>query len=75
MGSYSYSRLKLLQKWKILSLEEYTKVIVNASTVNPQLLEDIEEDIYQIMDKSKTIRIETEHPDSKKLLRLANEYC
>jgi aminopeptidase len=53
-----------------LSIEEYTKVIVNASTVNPQLLEDIEEDIYQLMDKSRTIRIETEHPDSKKSLEL-----
>ncbi|MCB0730772.1 MAG: aminopeptidase [Ignavibacteriae bacterium] len=54
-----------------LSLEEYTKVIVNASIVNPQLLEDIEEDIYQLMDKSKTIRIVTEHPDTEKLLELS----
>lgn len=54
-----------------LSLEEYTKVIVNASTVNPQLLEDIEEDIYQLMDKSKIIRIQTEHPENGKLLELS----
>jgi aminopeptidase len=61
---------KAFSEMEGLSLEEYTKVIVNASTVNPQLLEDIEEDIYQLMDKSKTIRIETEHPDSKKSLEL-----
>ena len=54
-----------------MSIEEYTKVIVSASTVNPQLLEDIEEDIYQLMDKSKTIRIQTEHSDSGKLLELS----
>ncbi|MCW8848955.1 MAG: aminopeptidase [Melioribacteraceae bacterium] len=54
-----------------LSLEDYTNVIVNAATVNPELLEDIEEDIANLMDKSKTIRIETEHPDSGKLLSLS----
>jgi len=53
-----------------LSLEEYTKTVVNASTVNPKLLEDIEEDIYNLMDRSKTIRIQTEHPVTKKLLEL-----
>lgn len=53
-----------------LSLEEYTKVIVDASTVNPQLLEDIEEDIYQLMEKSRKIKIQTEHPDNQKLLEL-----
>ncbi|PID63148.1 MAG: hypothetical protein CR986_00320 [Ignavibacteriae bacterium] len=53
-----------------LSLEDYTKVIVNASIINPQLLEDVEEDIYQLMNKSKTIKIETEHPDSGKILEL-----
>ncbi len=54
-----------------LSLEEYTKIIVNASIVNPKLLENLEEDIYKLMDKSKNIRIQTEHPDSKKLLELS----
>ncbi len=53
-----------------LTLEDYTNVIVSASTVNPQLLEDIEEDIAQLMDKSNEIKIVTEHPDSKKLLEL-----
>lgn len=54
-----------------LSLGEYTKVIVNASIINPQLLEDIEEEIYQLMNNSKIIRIQTEHPDTKKLLELS----
>ncbi|MCB0751147.1 MAG: aminopeptidase, partial [Ignavibacteriae bacterium] len=53
-----------------MTLEEYTKVIVNASTVNPQLLDDIEEDIYQLMDRSKSIRIQTEHPETKNILEL-----
>ena len=53
-----------------MSLEEYARVIVSASTVNPRLLEEVEEDIYQVMDKSSTIRIETEHPKTGKLLQL-----
>jgi len=53
-----------------MTLEEYTNVIVNASTVDPQLLEEVEEDIYRLLDKSKNITIETEHPDTKNLLTL-----
>jgi len=53
-----------------MSLEEYTRVIVNASIVDPRLLEDVEEDIYQLMNKSEVIRIESEHPDTGKLLEL-----
>lgn len=54
-----------------MSLEEYSKVIVNAATVNPELLEDIEEDIAKLMEVSSRIRIETEHPDTGKLLQLS----
>ncbi len=53
-----------------MTLEEYTRVIVNASTVDPRYLEDVEEDIYKLMDKSETIRIQTEHPKTGKLLEL-----
>lgn len=53
-----------------MTLEEYTKVIVSASTVDPQLLEEVEEDIYQLLEKSKNIKIETEHPDTKNQLTL-----
>ncbi len=54
-----------------MSLEDYTNVIVSASTVNPQLLEDVEEEIYQIMKKSKTIRILTKHPTDGRELELS----
>ncbi|MDX1702040.1 MAG: aminopeptidase [Melioribacteraceae bacterium] len=57
-------------KMEGMTIEEYTKVIVNASTVNPQLLEDIEEDIYQLMDRSEKIRIITEHPNNARQLEL-----
>jgi aminopeptidase len=53
-----------------MSLEEYTRVIVNASIVDPRLLDEVEEDIYKLMDKSEIIRIESEHPDTGKLLEL-----
>jgi aminopeptidase len=53
-----------------MTLEEYTRIIVDASTVDPQLLEDVEEDIYQLMDKSSTVRIETEHPHDGRQLKL-----
>jgi len=53
-----------------LSLKEYADVIVKASTVNPALLEEVEVDIYEIMDKSSKIRIETEHPKTGKYLIL-----
>lgn len=61
---------KAFAKMENMSLEEYSKIIVDASTVNPKLLEDIEEDIYQIMSKSKEIRIQTENPQTGKLLEL-----
>lgn len=53
-----------------MTLEDYTKVIVDASTVDPQLLEDVEEDIYQLMDKSSVIKVETENPHDGKMLTL-----
>lgn len=78
-----YKNIRLFKPWVLtlfptkgfadmegMSLEEYTRVIVGASVVDPKLLEDVEEDIFQLMDKSKSIRIETEHPDTGKLLEL-----
>ncbi|MCF8239787.1 MAG: aminopeptidase [Melioribacteraceae bacterium] len=53
-----------------MSLEDYTRVIVSASTVDPQLLEEVEEEIYKVMHNSSTIKIETEHPKTGKLLTL-----
>lgn len=53
-----------------MTLEEYTKVIVDASTVDPQLLEEVEQDIYDLMDKSSRIKIETQCPETNNLLTL-----
>ena len=53
-----------------MTLEEYTKVIVDASTVDPRLLDEVEEEIYQLMDKSERIKIETECPKTGNLLTL-----
>ncbi len=53
-----------------MSLEDYANVIVSASTVDPRMLEEVEEDIYQLMEKSETIKIITEHPDEKRELKL-----
>ena len=53
-----------------MSLADYTEVIVSASTTDPAYLEKVEEDIYQAMHKSKTIRIQTQHPKTGKMLEL-----
>lgn len=53
-----------------MSLEEYTEIIVSASTVDPRLLDQVEDPLYRQMSQSETIRIETEHPDSGKMLEL-----
>ncbi|MBU0560763.1 MAG: aminopeptidase [Bacteroidetes bacterium] len=53
-----------------MTLEEYTKVIVDASTVDPRLLDEVEEDIYQLLTKSKEIKIETKCPVTGNLLTL-----
>lgn len=45
-----------------MTLDDYANVIVSASTVDPQMLEEVEEDIYQKMKSSKEITIITEHP-------------
>lgn len=53
-----------------MSLEEYTEIIVNASTTDHKKLEEIEEPLAQLMEKSETVGIETEHPGTGKLLTL-----
>lgn len=53
-----------------MTLERYAEVVVNASMVDPRLLDEVEEDIYRLMHKSKTIRIQTEHPHTGKMLEL-----
>lgn len=53
-----------------MSLEDYAKVIVSASTVDPRMLEKVEEDIYQLMEKSDSITIVTENPHTDEELVL-----
>jgi len=53
-----------------MTLEEYSDFIVNASVVDPRMLDEVEEEIYQIMSKSEVITIITTHPDSGKDLEL-----
>ena len=47
-----------------MSLEEYTDFIVKASTVDPKMLDEVEEDIFQLMNKSKIITVQTTHPET-----------
>ncbi|MCD6204194.1 MAG: aminopeptidase, partial [Candidatus Marinimicrobia bacterium] len=53
-----------------MSLEEYTKIVVGTSLTDPKKLNDIEEPIAQLMGKSATVSIETEHPKNGRLLTL-----
>ena len=78
-----YKTIRLLKPWVLtlfptqgfadlegMTLKEYADVIVAASTVDPRLLEEVEEALYQVMGKSSSIRIITRHPDSGKELEL-----
>jgi len=53
-----------------MTLQEYSDFIVKASTVDPHLLDAVEEDIYQMLKKSSEIKIQTVHPKTKKELEL-----
>ena len=53
-----------------MTLKEYSDFIVKASTVDPRLLDAVEEDIYQLLKKSSEIRVQTIHPKTKKELEL-----
>jgi aminopeptidase len=53
-----------------MTLQEYSDFIVRASTVDPRLLDEVEEDIYQLLKKSSEIKIQTIHPKTKKELEL-----
>jgi aminopeptidase len=53
-----------------MTLQEYSDFIVKASTVDSHLLDEVEEDIYQLLKKSSELRIQTIHPKTKKELEL-----
>jgi aminopeptidase len=53
-----------------MSLEQYTDIIVKASTTDHKVLEEIEEPLAQLMEKANTIRIQTQCPKTGNLLEL-----
>lgn len=53
-----------------MTLERYAEVVVNASMVDPRLLDAVEDDIYRLLDKSSTVRVLTEHPKNGRELEL-----
>ena len=78
-----FKTIRLLKPWVLtlyptqgladlenMSLEDYTQLIVKASTVDPAYLEKVEEDIHDIMNKSKIIKIQTQHPETGRMLEL-----
>jgi aminopeptidase len=71
-----YKRIRLAKPWVLtlyptqgfadlegMSLEDYTRVIVSASTVDPRELDRVEQEIWEIMSGSENIRIVTRHPE------------
>ena len=53
-----------------LTLEEYTSVVVNASLVDHSKLDKLEEDLFQLINKSDTVTLETHNPVTKSDLKL-----
>jgi aminopeptidase len=53
-----------------MSLEQYTDIIVKASTTDHKMLGEIEEPLAQLMEKAKTIKIQTQCPKTGNLLEL-----
>jgi aminopeptidase len=78
-----FKTLRLLKPWVLtlfptrgfanlegMSLKEYTRVIVSASTTDPRMLEDVEDDIAQLMAESDVIKLVTQCPKTDKTLEL-----
>lgn len=78
-----FKNIRLSKKWVLtlfptrafaemegMTLEQYTDIIVKASTTDHRVLAEIEEPIGQLMEKSKIVRIQTQHPITGKLLEL-----
>jgi len=79
----AYKRIRLAKPWVLtlyptqgfadlegMSLEEYSDVIVRASTQDPRELDRVEENIWQIMSDATVIRIQTRHPSRNDVLEL-----
>ena len=54
-----------------MSLDEYTRIIVETSLTDPKLLDKVENPIAELMGKSSTVRIETENPKTGRQLKLS----
>lgn len=78
-----YKALRLQKPWVItlfptqgfadleeMSLEEYTEVIVSASTVDPRLLDEVEGPIAEALQETRSIRIITRDPRTGRELEL-----
>ncbi|GAB4108557.1 MAG: aminopeptidase [Acidobacteriota bacterium] len=75
-----FKTIRLLKPWVItlyptagfarmeeMSLDEYAQVVVQASIYDPRLLEEAEEPLYQLMFRSRLIRVVTEEPSGRRL--------
>lgn len=82
-ADHPFKTIRLGKKWVItlyptqgfadlegMSLEEYTDVIVGASTTDPKMLEEVEEPLAELIEKAKSVRVETECPKTRKTLVL-----
>ena len=80
---YPYKMIRLSKPWLLtlyptqafadlegMSLEAYTEIVVKASTTDHKMLGEIEEPLAQLMEKANSIRIQTQHPKTGKLLEL-----
>jgi len=78
-----YKSIRLSKQWVItlfptqgfadiegMSLEEYSDIIISASVTNPKLLEEVEEPIYQLMERANTMRVATKCPETGKSYEL-----
>ena len=78
-----FKRIRLAKPWVLtlyptqgfadlegMTLEEYADVIVSASMQDPRELDRVEQQIYDVMDRSNSIRIQTRHPEDGRTLEL-----
>jgi aminopeptidase len=53
-----------------MSLQDYADFIVKASTTDPKMLEEVEEDIYKVMSRTNQVKVITKHPVSGNILEV-----
>ncbi len=78
-----YKSIRLLKPWVLtlfptqafadledMTLEEYADIVVGASVIDPAMLDEVEQPLFDLMGKTKEIKIVTQHPATKKELTL-----